>query len=223
MIDEKISIIKTLCNLTRCDGSEDNSVPTQPTFSQWDPAFSLYDALWHCLRGISCMPSAMSTRRPRPASGFSHALRHCPRGISYMPLALSTRRPRSASGSRPSRSHMPSGTDHEAPTFSQWVPAFSLLLLLWHGQRGDTCWSIAWRTDSGNDLMVLSTVLTTRLALAKLSKSAPRTCPQRDQDCALLMFTKTFCSFGAPNKDRVGVSAHNPGTPAGVTTHAFRK
>ena len=104
--------------------------PVSPTFSQWVPVFSLSHALWHCLRGIS-----------------------------YVPLALSTRRPRSASGSRPSRNHMPSwhclrgahvqpegpgllaitcplGTDHEAPTFSQWVPAFSLSHALWHCLRG---------------------------------------------------------------------------------------
>ena len=32
-----------------------------------------------------------------------------------------------------------------------------------------------------------------------------------------------FCSFDAPNKvDRVGVSAHNPGTLAGVTTHILQ-
>ena len=148
-------------------------MPTQPTFSQWDPAYSLLLLLWHC-----------------------------PRGISYMPLTLSTRRPRSASGSRPTRICCSCGIVSEATHAGQL-----------HGEL-----------DSGNDLMVLSTVVTTRLALAKLSKSAPRTCPQRDQDCALLTFTKKmFCSFDAPSKDRVGVSAHNPGTPAGVTTHAFRK
>ena len=61
----------------------------------------------------------------------------------------------------------------------------------------------------------LSTVLTTRLALTRLSKSAPQTCPQRDQ--------RRWCCSRSQKMYRVGVSAHNPGTPAGVSTHAFRK
>ena len=51
------------------DGRDYDLVPTQPTFSQWDPAFSLTHALWHCLRGISYMPLALSARRPRSPSG----------------------------------------------------------------------------------------------------------------------------------------------------------
>ena len=70
------------------------------------------------------MPLALSTRRPRSASGTrpsrSHALWHYLRGISYMPLALSTRRPRSASGTRPSRSH---ALWHNLRGVS-WDPAF---------------------------------------------------------------------------------------------------
>ena len=108
----------------------------------------------------------------------SHALWHCLRGISYMPLALSTRRPRSASGSRPSRfscslalsaRHLVHalGTVYEAPTFSQWVPAFSL----------------------------------SRLALARLSKSAPQTCPQRDQRlCAAHAHKRCSVALMPPTK-----------------------
>ena len=53
----------------RSDGSEYDSVPPQATFSQRVPAFSLSHSLWHCPRGISYMPLALSTRRPRSASG----------------------------------------------------------------------------------------------------------------------------------------------------------
>ena len=62
-----------------------------PTFSQWVPAFSL-----------------------------PHALRHCLQGIPHMPLALSTRRPRSASGSRPSRFLMHFGIVCEASRTCPW-------------------------------------------------------------------------------------------------------
>ena len=97
-----------------------------------------------------------------------------------MPLALSTRRPRSASGSRPSRfscslalsaRHLAHalGTVYEAPTFSQWVPAFSRAVPLALSTRRP-------RSASGFPAFSLS-----RLALASLSESAPQTCPQRDQ------------------------------------------
>ena len=47
-------------------------------------------------------------------------------------LALTTRRPRSASGSRPSRNQCPLGTDHEAPAYNQWILPCPLALSARH-------------------------------------------------------------------------------------------
>ena len=66
----------------------------------------------------------------------------------------------------------------------------------------------AWRTDSGDDLMWLSTALTTRLALARLSKSKNVSSTR----------SKTVRCSHSQKMYRVCVSAHNPNTPAGVTT-----
>ena len=58
-------------------------------------------------------------------------------------------------------------TIHEAPTFSQWVPAFSL----------------------------------SRLARARLSKSPPQTCPQRDQRlCAAHAHKRCSVALMPPTK-----------------------
>ena len=97
------------------------------------------------------------------APAFSHWVLPCPLALSARHLAHAL------------------GTVYEAPTFSQWVPAFSqshaILALTTRHHTLDNC----KRTDFGNDHMVLSTVLTNRMALSRLSKSAPQTCPQRDQ------------------------------------------
>ena len=111
-----------------------------PTFSQWDPAFSLSHALWHSLRRISYMPLALSTRRPRSASGtrpsrflmpfgiVCEASRtcswHCLRGAHVQPV-----RPGLLAFACPlafSAMHLVHalGTVYEAPTFSQWDLAF---------------------------------------------------------------------------------------------------
>ena len=57
---------------------------------------------WHCLRSAHVQPVGPGLLAVTCPLGTNHE------AISYMPLALSTRRPRSASGSRPSRKHMPS-------------------------------------------------------------------------------------------------------------------
>ena len=76
-----------------------------PTFSQWVPAFS------------RSVPFALFTRGPRSASGSRPSRgpcpSHCSRGAHVQPVGpglLAVRALR---------------TLHEAPTFSQWVPAFS--------------------------------------------------------------------------------------------------
>ena len=51
------------------------------------------------------------------------------------------------------------------------------------------------QTSHAGKTTCCQTVLTPRLALSRLSKSAPQTCPQRDQDCALLTFTKDVLSL----------------------------
>ena len=74
--------------------------------------------------------------------------------------------------------------------------------------------------QSGNDLKVLPTALTTRLVLADCLKARHK----RFLNQITLTLTDDICSFDAPNRvDRVGVSAHNPGTLAGVTTHILKK
>ena len=132
------------------------------------------------------------------------------------------RRPRSAIGSRPSRfscslalsaRHLVHalGTVYEAPTFSQWVPAFSRSVPLALSTRRP-------RSASGSRPSRFPD-----WRWPDCLKARHKRVLNEIKDSALLMLTKDVCSFDAPNKvDRVGVSAHNPGTLAGVTTHAFQ-
>ena len=107
-----------------CDGSENNPVPTQPTFSQ----------------------GSRSSRNQCPL-GIDHEAPAYSQGVLPCPLALSARH----------FAHAP-GPVNEAPTFSQWVPAFSqshvILALTTRHPMLDNC----KRSDFSNDHMVLSTV-----------------------------------------------------------------
>ena len=92
-------------------GGSTTAYDEAPTFRQWDPAFSLSDALWHCPRGISFhMPLALTMRRPHLASG-TRPSRPAGRNPSLMTSSAT------AFGVRPQRFD-------EAPTLSQWDPAF---------------------------------------------------------------------------------------------------
>ena len=100
------------------------------------------------------------------------------------------------------------GTVYEAPTFGKWVPAFIAFRALSNCPRG------AQRSTSTSPSLLASS----RLALARLSESAPQTCPLRDQrlrrcSCSL----KMSVALMLPTKSyRVRDSAHNPGTLAGM-------
>ena len=85
------------------------------------------------------------------------------------------------------------------PTLSQRVPASSQL----HAFLALT--TRRPRSASGTHLLHFWKALT------QLSKSAPQTCPQRDQRLCAFHAHRKFCSSDALRKvNRVGVSAHNP-------------
>ena len=234
-----------------CDGSENNPVPTQPTFSPGVPVFS------------QSMPSRHRPRgAPRTARGFSHALRHCPRGISYMLLALSTRRPTFSQWVPAfSQSHVilalttkhpmldnckrtDFGNDHMVLSncFDHSIGAVKIVYKRainvsstrpkaaccsqpqkmyrvgrfraqpWYSGR--RCRAHPQTTNKPRRTppidqeseenvtlqVVLLNSLTNRMALSRLSKSAPQTCPSTR--------SKTVCCPRSQKMYRVGVSAH---------------